>query len=155
MATPSLRAIKTREGLARASAIVLIVVMGLGLTTVYGELLEERASGRERTELLQQLESDNDALRRDNDSLRVLIQKQNELLKELALHPSTVTVERIREVTQLPPELFPPKPNENGEGTGGKPKPTPTVKPEPKPTPTPTPTANLLIGCVPVLNLCL
>lgn len=140
-----------RNWIARASAVTIIVVMGFGLTTVYGELMEERAAGVKRTQLLEQLQRDNAQLSRDNDQLRLLIQKQNELIKDLADRPNTITRERIREVTQLPPELFPPR--GNGGGTGGKPDPKPTVKPTPKP-PAPAPTSTPLV-CVPLVNICL
>ncbi len=140
-----------RSWIARASAMTIIVVMGFGLTTVYSELLEERAAGAKRTMLLEQLQLDNAQLGRDNNQLRLLIQKQNELIKDIADRPNTITHERIREVTTLPPTLFPPR--ENEPGTGAKPTPKPTVKPTPKP-PAPAPTPTPLV-CVPLVNLCL
>jgi hypothetical protein len=150
---------RLRNGIARISAIVIIVSLGLGLNEVYGELLKERASGRERTELLLQLDKDNQGLRRDNDELRGLIVKQNKLLKDIALDPKSVTRERVADVTNLPPRLFPPdpkppkaSPNENDGGTTTKPKPPVTVKPEPGPTPSPAPVP---LVCVPLVNLCI
>lgn len=159
-----------REWIARTAAITVIVVLGVGLAATYGALNEEREAGVTRTELLKELESDNDTLQRDNDQLRALLNKQSELLIKLS-RGEKVTEEELRGATLIPRPsptiiprpgpLGPPGPAGPVAPPGATPRPTPTVVPTPRPiitvppvVPIPTRSPSPLL-CVPLLNTCL
>lgn len=161
------RTVRIREGIARISAITVIVVLGVGLTATYSELAQERKAGQTRTEILERLQRDNQDLQGDNDQLRILLAKQSVLIQKLA-KGGTVTEAELRDATSLPPSIIirPGTPGPAGPvgPPGATPRPTPTVEPTPRPTPTPivrvpdlpvaTPSPSPLL-CVPLLNMCL
>lgn len=160
---------KLRELIARGSAITVIVVLGAGLASVYGELTDEREAGVERTAILERLQKDNaelqrtaDALQRDNDALHEQLNRQSILIAKLA-RGEKVTSQELNDAIKSPDRtvIIRPKVTNNTQSekeSSSPPSATPTPKPTVNPAPTiqstPSPTPTPLV-CVPVLNLCL